>query len=520
MIDRVPARRGASHRAPGSVRIPSPASIIRTVAAIGLVALVALWSPSYSVTVLAALLLPVVAWRYALTTVVFLAIVAREAPAGRGFAPESTLGSQIFYQGKIPVINFLALSAIVVAFIRLRNQRQRLVLSRTAWWLLGCLGALALLAFILGIANDQSIFSAVNQNSRNFVTVALGVAMGLLIMAFPEEIKSVAIASVCGLGLLVVVAGYAVATGQAADERVSRYFTYYDSALPAVATAIFGALLIGRSRLTWPARVAMGFSLALIVIGFRLTIWATAVAVLVLAVLLSRLWVITGRRIAISVVVLLAVVLVLPGMRTDITSRVVGASSAATTVAGPITPTPSQSASPSPPTAPAKKVAPAGGFGVAADSTQGHLQDIRIAWSYVRNNFWTGIGPEHPQLPGLASDNTHVLYVHDEWLQDWLRFGPGAVVLITLFLLIVAWLAARTLVDRGSTTLRRAAAILGLMTPLCLLDFPYLSKSNQWPLLLGIAAGILAATVTSGDSTQSSSEPARHSVDAEEMVSP
>jgi O-antigen ligase len=130
---------------------------------------------------------------------------------------------------------------------------------------------------------------------------------------------------------------------------------------------------------------------------------------------------------------------------------------------------------------------------VAAESSQGHLQDIRIAWSYVRKNFWTGIGPQHPQLPGLASDKTTVLYVHNEWLQDWLRFGPGAVLLVTAFLLIVAYLGARTLAGRKAPPLQRAAAVFGLLTPICLLAFPYVSESAQWPLLLGVAAGILAA---------------------------
>src|SRR6185369_11488517 len=93
----------------------------------------------------------------------------------------------------------------------------------------------------------------------------------------------------------------------------------------------------------------------------------------------------------------------------------------------------------------------------------------------------------------LASDKTKVLYVHNEWLQDWLRFGPGAVLLVTAFLLIVAFLAIRTLAGRKAPPLHRAAAIFGLITPICLLAFPYFSDSAQWPLLLGAAAGILAS---------------------------
>ncbi|GGM05572.1 O-antigen ligase family protein [Dactylosporangium sucinum] len=486
---------------------------VRAVAALALGVVVCIWSPSYYVTVLAALALPVVTWRYSLATVVFFAITAREAPSGRGFDYVTMLGSQIYYQGKVPAISFLAASAVAVTLLRLYRRGGRLRPSRTAWWLLGCLGALALLAFVLGIVYGQSVVSAANQNSRNFAVAALGVVIGLLVMQFPEEIRAVKIAAVSGLGLLVIAAVYAVATGQAADDRVSRYFTYYDSALPAVATAVFGALLVGRARVTWPAGLAMGLSLALVLIGFRLTIWLATFVVLAFTVVLCREWTAIARRAAVSAVALVVCILVLPGMRSDITSRVLGASSAApagataapTQGATPrrsVPPTPSAAESagtPATPTAGPRRSAPPKantgdkGHNVAAESSQGHFEDIRVAWSYVRKNFWTGIGPQHPQLPGLASDKTTVLYVHNEWLQDWLRFGPGAVLLVTAFLLIAAVLAMRTLAGRRAPALHRAAAIFGLITPICLLAFPYFSESSQWPLLLGVAVGILAA---------------------------
>ncbi|WP_432835558.1 O-antigen ligase family protein [Dactylosporangium sp. CA-092794] len=503
-----------SHRRPGGDF--GPLFWVRAVVALGLTVPLAIWSPSYYITLAAAVALPVVAGRYALATVAFFAITAREAPSGRGFDYVTMLGSRIFYEGKAPAIDFLAASAIVVALIRLYRRGDRLVLRRVAWWLLGCLAALAALAFVLGIVYGQSVFSAANQNSRNFVVAAMAVVIGLLVMEFPEEIKAVKIAALSGLGILVIAAAYAVATGQAADERVSRYFTYYDSALPAVATAVFGALLISRSRLLWPAALAMGLSLVLLLIGFRLTIWLATLIVLAFSVLLSREWKAIVRRSALSAVVLAVCILVLPGMRSDITNRVIGASSAAPAASKP-TPTPdtrggasrteTAGASPTrPASTPTKGAATpratpkpggkqGGGQDVAAESSQGHLEDIRVAWSYVRVNFWTGIGPQHPQLPGLASDKTTVLYVHNEFLQDWLRFGPGAVLLVTAFLLIIAVLAIRSLAGRKASTMHRGAAILGLITPICLLAFPYFSESHQWPFLVGGAAGILAAGV-------------------------
>ena len=534
----------AQHGAQDGLRLDTrgPLFWIRAVAAVALGLLITIWSPNYYVTVVAAMALPVVMGRYALATVVFFAITAREAPAGRGFDYVTMLGSQLFNQGKIPPINFLVVSALLVAIVRLRRRGVRLLIGRAAWLLLGCLSALALLTFVVGILYGQSVFSAANQNSRNFALAAMGVLAGLLIMVFPEEIKAVKLAVVSGLGILVIAAVFAVATGQAADDRVSRYFTYYDSALPAVATAVFGALLVSRSRLTWPAGLTMGLSLTLVLIGFRLTIWLAAFVVLALAVLLSRWWTAIGRRSAISAVALVACLLILPGMLSDVTGRVSGASSAAPAAAKAAprsTPTaprantsatatatpgetvkgtaPGPNASTKGTATPAGKVTAKGdagdggvGHDVAAESSEGHLQDIRIAWSYVREDFWTGIGPQHPQLPGLASNKTRVLYVHDEWLLDWLRFGPGSVVLVTAFLLIVALLAIRTLAERTASAMRRTAAIFGLLTPISLLAFPYLSESNQWPILLGIAAGILAAASRETEK-ESPKRNARHS---------
>ncbi|WP_433083522.1 hypothetical protein ACQP1P_04975 [Dactylosporangium sp. CA-052675] len=525
----------------------------RVAAVVALGVLVAVWSPNYAVMLAAAVALPIVAGRHAPAVVVFLAVTAREAPDGRGFAAVTRLGAQIYYEGKVPAIDLLALSAIAVALVRLRRRGDRPVVRRVAWVLLGILAALAVLAFALGIVYGQSAFSAANQNSRNFVAVALGVAIGLLIVAFPEEIRAVQVAAVTGLGVLVLAAAYAVATGQAADDRVSRYFTYYDSALPAVAIAVFGALLVARSRLTRLAGLAMGLSVTLVLIGFRVTIWLAAAVVLVLVVVLSREWTAVARRAAISALALGLGILILPGMRSDITERLVGASSVAPSVAptpstknrpattAPASParpsagpprtasappalkspvssalpapkSPISSASPArkspvPVASPSRKPPPkAGGQDVAAESSQGHLEDIRVAWSAVRKNFWTGIGPQHPQLPGLASDRTTVLYVHNEWLQDWLRFGPGAVLLVTAFLLVVAWLSVRTLAGRSAPALHRAAAVFGLITPITLLAFPYFSDSAQWPLLLGIAAGILAAAQTPAAQTPASGD--------------
>jgi O-antigen ligase len=135
---------------------------------------------------------------------------------------------------------------------------------------------------------------------------------------------------------------------------------------------------------------------------------------------------------------------------------------------------------------------------VAADSSRGHVSDIKLGWKYATEHFWTGIGPRAPQLPGLAANRAQRIYVHNEWLLDWLRFGLLAPLLVTALFGIIAGRSLRTLRHANSSTTERAAAVFGLMVPVCLLASPFLSTSNRWPLLIGIAAGILCAPAAVG----------------------
>jgi hypothetical protein len=89
----------------------------------------------------------------------------------------------------------------------------------------------------------------------------------------------------------------------------------------------------------------------------------------------------------------------------------------------------------------------------------------------------------------LAATRSPEIYVHDEWLQDWLKFGPLAPVLVTAFLAVLVLVGIRALTRPGSGPVERAAALFALITPGCLLLFPYFTTTTRWPLLLGIAAG-------------------------------
>ncbi|MFG3708548.1 hypothetical protein ACGF7U_28000 [Micromonospora sp. NPDC047670] len=64
--------------------------------------------------------------------------------------------------------------------------------------------------------------------------------------------------------------------------------------------------------------------------------------------------------------------------------------------------------------------------------------------------------------------------------------------LVILFLSVAGLSALGRLRDPGSNVVVRTAAAFCLIAPLCFMTAPFLSETSRWPLLMGIAAGILA----------------------------
>jgi O-antigen ligase len=130
--------------------------------------------------------------------------------------------------------------------------------------------------------------------------------------------------------------------------------------------------------------------------------------------------------------------------------------------------------------------------GSAADaSVQGHLSDISIGWDAVKASPITGLGP-NGHLAGLVVQGGGPLYVHNEVLESWLRFGLlGAilVVAVQVVLLVQGLIAIR----RGAIDFTvRWAALLLVMAPVAMLTAPFLTTTQRWPAILGFAAGLIA----------------------------
>ncbi|MET8082933.1 hypothetical protein [Micromonospora sp. NPDC005237] len=517
------------------------------------------WTVPTLLGVVAAVALPLLVRRLPMSGIVLVAVLAQEIKPNGRFGELTTLGYPAFISpGKAPIILPLAVTAVLAAAAR--------------WWpparpqlrsvgpaLLGPAVGLIVLAVGSGLFHGQSAFSAVNQNARPFVLLVLGLFIGMSFRWLRDDQRVTGATVWAALVGLLVAAAVAIPLGEAADDRLSAYFIYYDSALPAIAAAVFIGMLGDNGwRWDWRHMVLAASTPLLILISFRRSVWVAAlVALVVVLVLTWRRWQRMIRQFGFAALVVAVVVLAAPGFAADLGLRSAGSfdlasgapsPSAKPSVSGP----PSVSAKPSasgPPSVSAKPSAsgqpsrgvsptatgkpraagtpsvtgsprPAGGVSASgspsrsanasttpsrpaqtppaqasaqhqAASTSGHLSDLRLGWNYVRANLWTGVGPLAPQLPGLAANNSERVYVHNELLQDWLRYGPLAPLLVILFLAAAALAALKAIRDPGSDVVVRSAAAFCLIAPLCLMTAPFLSETSRWPLVLGIAAGIV-----------------------------
>lgn len=496
------------------------------------------WSLPSPVGIACAIGLPLLVLRLPVTGIVLMAVLAQEIKPNGRYGVLTTLGNQVFFgPGKIPILLPLALTAALAATMRWWPSKDTRLHPGGAT-LLGSTVALILLATGSGLLNRQSILSAVNQNARPFVLLLMGLIVGVSLRWLRNERKLLTTMTGVALTCMLVAAAIAIPLGGSADPQLSRYFIYYDSALPAIAAAVLIGVLghIGW-RWDWQQVTVTASIPLLIVISFRRSVWIAAAVVVIAALALTwRRWRQMAGQLAFAGSVTAMVVLSAPGLASDIGLRSVGSltvgegSSIASNKpraranvwheadqAAPSKPSatgqspnavPSKpgGASPSANSAPSKPGNTPPGARQAtpnppaaeramrqAESTSGHIEDLRVGWRYVRANFWTGVGPVSPQLPGLAARGGSRIYVHNELLQDWLQYGLMAPLLVIVFLVAAGLMALRALRDRGSDIIVRSAAAFCLITPLCLMTAPFLSTTSRWPLLVGIAAGVLVA---------------------------
>jgi O-antigen ligase len=447
-----------------------------------LLAFVLIWRPSLQTALLALIVLAVIIWRPVAVPVAALLVAQEINPENYPDATLSlTLGHQMYFGslGVAPIAMILAGAAASCTLVILTRSERSRPLTAAGISVFSLSLALAAIAAFAGLYSRGSLMNAVNQGSRPFLLIACGLLVGLAFHELPSEPQATTKTAVGALLGLAAVGTVTIASGRAGSIGGANYFAFYDAALPAVAAAVVLALLVYPHQEGSKVRMVVGIAaLAIVIISFRRNVWVAAVVVLVVALLLAR-----GRgkltgRLLVAVAALVPVAFLLPGLATSAGTRIRDTFYLLSS------------------------------DGARDVSTQGHVNDLHIGWTYVKSSPWWGIGPEHTTLPGLAAQGPGRLYIHNEWLLDWLRFGFLGVALITVIFLILIKRAVVTLRAGDRVTLpETVAAMFVLLVPICSMTAPFISTTNRWPALLGIAAGLIAVgkkTAVNEASTESS----------------
>lgn len=383
--------------------------------------------------------------------------VAQELNPRWGFGANDRLlvfGHQIYF------LNFASISVytvlLAVAAISSSVRRGRLRVSGGAAKI-----AVALLLFIVlnALFHGAGLFSALNQNGRFLLLFLLAYAV-----AGGIEASSQATLEFAGGVLLVVVAtGGTILylTGHGQQIVGSPALIFYDAAAAAIAGAALLSIATTRRRLTRNELIVAASSLAIVVLSFRRGVWVgIAVAFVVSVVLVPGRGRLVLRYVTVLSSAMLALAVALPDLARTIVVQ-------ALSVLG-----------------------PEAADGANAFSTSAHLEDLRIGWAAVRESPLGGIGP-NGTLRGLFVQNG-TLYVHNEYLQVWLRYGLAPLLLLVALLASLVAFAAKALRRGAAHASVRWAAFFVLLTPVAAYTAPYLSTTQRWPALLGFAGGLLA----------------------------
>lgn len=366
-----------------------------------------------------------------------------------------TLGHQAYFSTALPLAAILVALAAAVAILRFgvdytRDGRAFLAVSLalTAW------------AVLAGLYWGVGPYTAMSQDARPFIVLIAAFLLALSACGSGQQVQTLRAAVLGAFGFLGLLAIYLLARGVSWPPAPGSVPLFYDSATAAVAGAVVLGVLFSRERLRLGHWCVLLIASGIVLVSFRRSVWIAFVFVFLVALLVSRR---RGRGIG----SLLAVILVggvLVGTASSTFQAQLGGRVETTieSVRG----------------------------SASDDSTQGHLSDLSAAWQAIQNSWVTGVGPEAPaaDVPGLVATEGRV-YVHNELLLDWLRFGAlGALLIVALLALMVA-LGIRVL-QRSPSAVGASAAALLIAAPVSMMTAPFLTTTVRWPALLGLAAGI------------------------------
>lgn len=388
-----------------------------------------------------------------------------------------TSGSAVYLQ---PVAKFspMLLVLALAAFSSLVWGR-RAGLRFPVWPLL-LLTAAGLAVGTVCLFYGVGLLAAANQYGRPFMLATFSYLVGATVPAQPGGWRTVSRCAGAAVVLLALAGVLLAVAGAGIDLSGHPILIFYDSALPAAAGALLLALLL---RPDARHRALTLAALVIVLLSFRRNVWVAMLVALIIAVAVS----VQGRtrllaRLGGGLCILVALVAVAaPGVLASATARLF------------------------------EGLAGLSDNGTADSSTLGHADDIRYGWMYAQQHLWLGVGPNHAPLPGMyVQEGT--LYVHNDVLLSWLRYGVCGLLALVLPLGTFAAVSLRRLRSRAPGLPTSVAALFLLLAPVCGLSAAFFVTTERWPALIGLAIGATAGHRTVGSARApdlpASSEPA------------
>lgn len=431
--------------------LPGRATLSASASAVVLAALAGAGSAKAGWPVLVLCLLLPVVWRYPLPVLLFAAFLFEEINPNSSFARKSPylvgVGHEFYTEriGPLSPALWLVLLAAAVSLCRFHPR-----LSPIFW---NALIVCSMYAFLFVAA---CLYWEVGAGQIIRLLAPQAALLGALIVGYfglsdePQRrvaLYCIAVALFAKLGFAALILAQSPTTSDG-----SLQISFYDTALPTAAAAVlFGAALrdTGRWRLLFMAAAAI-----VVILSLRRSLWLACILFCLLVIFLNP----RARKRLRKPLVALACAgvlsfLVIPSYVGQILGRFVTGLTAA--------------------------------FGDSQEqSATGHIVDLEIGFDAARNHPWTGVGPYGQPIPGLVVQEA--LYVHNELLQAWLRFGMPGLVAVVLFSGWSVVLAVRILRGRfGSAP--TAGAVMLILTPVNAVTAPFLTTTARWPIFCGIA---------------------------------
>lgn len=368
-----------------------------------------------------------------------------------------TFGSQFYYTllGPLPLIEVVAFVGMLAALFHQSRQGTGIYAPRVRRQIklaVSVMGLCILVIVVLTVLQGGSALSALGQYCRPLILASCGLLIASSTPYQPGGWKSAVNAGAVSMGLVAFGGLLLLVTGRAAGFIGGSLSIFYDSALPALASAVLLALLMTGKWKSWvtPAPTII------ILLSGRRSVWIAFIITLIIILILCPGRIKSARQLAIfaSLIFILSAFL-FPSVMNDVGARIVAS------------------------------ISTAQGSGDELSSLQ-HMQDLRLGLGYVLEAPALGYGPKHDALPGLA--NQSALYVHNEYMYDWLRFGFLGFISFFVPACYALILGLRRI--RHSSGVVAISAVFVVIAPICAMTAPFLN-AQRWSSLLGIAVGIL-----------------------------